>query len=62
MNRPPPTFPHPTQGVPPLSSAGSMPQTTAPPTSHPPPGFPPPGAHINPQIYRQNFGGLYKMF
>lgn len=57
MNRPPPTFPHPTQGVPPLSSAGSMPQTTAPPTSHPPPGFPPPGAHINPQIYRQNFGG-----
>uniref|UniRef100_F1L937 Cleavage and polyadenylation specificity factor subunit 6 n=2 Tax=Ascaris suum TaxID=6253 RepID=F1L937_ASCSU len=27
----------------------------APPTSHPPPGFPPPGAHINPQVYRQNF-------
>lgn len=59
MNRPPPTFAHPPQGVPPLSAAGPMPQTVsaAPPTSHPPPGFPPPGAHINPQVYRQNFGG-----
>lgn len=58
MNRPPPAFGHPPQGVPPLSSAGPMPQPlpAAPPTSHPPPAFPPPGAHINPQVYRQNFG------
>ncbi|VDM46525.1 unnamed protein product [Toxocara canis] len=53
MNRPPPAFTHPPQGVPPISTATTI--TGAPPTSHPPPGFPPPGAHINPQVYRQNF-------
>ncbi|MFH4977182.1 hypothetical protein AB6A40_003891 [Gnathostoma spinigerum] len=59
MSRPPPSFAQ--QGsMPPLSSAGPMPNVSiasAPPTSHPPPGFPPPGAHINPQVYRHNFGG-----
>uniref|UniRef100_A0A914ZIA2 RRM domain-containing protein n=1 Tax=Parascaris univalens TaxID=6257 RepID=A0A914ZIA2_PARUN len=53
LNRPPPAFTHAPQGVPPIST--SAPMAAAPPTSHPPPGFPPPGAHINPQVYRQNF-------
>ncbi|VDN05956.1 unnamed protein product, partial [Onchocerca ochengi] len=65
MNRPPPGFSQPPQALPPMSSAGpagpsstSQPVTgMAPPTSHPPPSFPPPGAHINPQVYRQNYGG-----
>uniref|UniRef100_A0A0R3S2T6 RRM domain-containing protein n=1 Tax=Elaeophora elaphi TaxID=1147741 RepID=A0A0R3S2T6_9BILA len=69
MSRPPPGFGQPPQALPPMSSAGpagpsstSQPVTGmappgAPPTSHPPPSFPPPGAHINPQVYRQNYGG-----
>lgn len=69
MNRPPPGFGQPPQALPSMSSAGTAgPSSTtqpvtgmappgAPPTSHPPPSFPPPGAHINPQVYRQNYGG-----
>lgn len=73
MNRPPPGFGQPPQALS-MSSAGpSGPSSTsqsvtgmappgAPPTSHPPP-FPPPGAHINPQVYRQNYGGgIYAKF
>lgn len=58
MTRPPPGFGQPPQAMQSLSNAGPThpPLAGAPPTSHPPPSFPPPGAHINPQVYRQNFG------
>ncbi|VDN55947.1 unnamed protein product [Dracunculus medinensis] len=57
MTRPPPGFGQPPQAMQSLSNAGPThpPLAGAPPTSHPPPSFPPPGAHINPQVYRQNF-------
>lgn len=72
MNRPPPGFGQPAP-MPAMSTAGPTGPTHtqqqvagappgAPPTSHPPPGFPPPGAHINPQVYRQNYGAGQTLF